>query len=230
MAFNRVFLPRQELDVHTYPSGHRVYKTPIGELDSVTSVLAMALDNSKVDDWKNRVGEAEVNQVMSQARNHGNAVHGLMEAYLAGEKVERSSVMPTNKHVFLSIKPYLDKYITDIYGIELPLYSAHLHTAGRADVAAKWHGRNAIIDFKTSRRAFKDSKDERLVKYNLQATAYAMMMEERYGITVDRNVIITQAMHNQPMIIVKDNHKYRNLVERLFIHQWNRKSKRKELV
>jgi ATP-dependent exoDNAse (exonuclease V) beta subunit len=167
---------------------------------------------------------------MSQARNHGNAVHGLMEAYLAGEKIKRSSIMPTNKHVFLSIKPFLDKYITDIYGIELPLYSAHLHTAGRTDVVAKWYDRNSIIDFKTSRRPFTDPKDDRILKYNLQATAYAIMVEERYGIEMPQNVIITQALHNPPMIIVKNNHKYRNLVERLFIHQWNKKPKHKELA
>jgi hypothetical protein len=35
--FNRVFLPRQELQDYTYPSGRRVYKTPIGEMESVTT-------------------------------------------------------------------------------------------------------------------------------------------------------------------------------------------------
>jgi len=58
--------------------------------------------------------------------------------------------------------------------------------AGRVDCIAEYEGKLSVIDFKTARR----EKDvEHIQHYFMQASAYAVMFEERTGIPVNRLVI-----------------------------------------
>lgn len=176
-----------EMNAETTENG-RFYTTPEGKkYPSVTTILGAGSDKSWMDEWKARVGEEQVAKVSGQASRRGTAVHEIAEYYLKNDPAYKKGHMPANIASFNYIKPYLDKHITLIGGLELPLYSDKLRVAGRVDCLAKWDGEYAIIDFKTSKRA----KDRDSIHgYFMQASCYSYMVYERLGILPKKLVIV----------------------------------------
>jgi genome maintenance exonuclease 1 len=108
--------------------------------------------------------------------------------------------MPGNIASFNYLKPHLDKHITSIGGLEIPLYSDKLKTAGRADCLCKWDGEWAILDFKTSRR---EKKREDIGGYFMQSSAYAYMVYELLGI-YPRKIVIAMTIDVSPAKIFEE--------------------------
>ena len=158
----------------------RFYTTPEGKsYPSVTTVLSAGSDNSWKEEWIARVGKEEADRVSRKATMRGTAVHELVEKYLKNDPQFSKGHMPANVLSFKNIKPFLDKHLGTIAGLELPLYSDTLKVAGRVDCIAEWDGVWSIVDFKTSKK--QKSKDD-IHNYFMQESAYAMMMFERTGI------------------------------------------------
>lgn len=176
-----------EMTAETTENG-RFYTTPEGnKYPSVTTILGAGSDKTWMDDWKARVGEEQVAKVSGQASRRGTAVHEIAEHYLKNNPNYKKGHMPANVASFNYIKPYLDKHITLIGGLELPLYSDKLRVAGRVDCLAKWDNDFAIIDFKTSKR----TKDrDSIHNYFMQASCYSLMVYERLGILPKKLVIV----------------------------------------
>lgn len=183
-----------ELSSETTEFG-RYYVTPEGnKYPSVTTVLGAGSDKSWMEEWKSRVGEEQVAKVSGQASRRGTAVHEIAEHYLKNRPDYKKGHMPANIASFNYIKPYLDKHITLIGGLELPLYSDKLRVAGRVDCLAKWDGEYAIIDFKTSKRA----KDRDSIHgYFMQASCYSYMVYERLGI-LPKKIVIVMTVDDAP--------------------------------
>jgi hypothetical protein len=213
MTFKHLFLERVELDATTTTSG-RTYRTPAGDLPSVTTVLAKRLRSPELDEWRLRVGEAEAKQISQAAMSHGNLIHHVCENFLLNEANAAVRLMPSDLDIFLRLKPTLEKNINWIYGVEFPLYSASLQTAGRTDALVTWQYHNAVLDFKTSRKRL-EKGDSRIIKYNLQATAYAMMAEEMYHMLFPYNVVIVIPVDDDIQVLFKKNRKYRGFVKEL---------------
>lgn len=164
-------------------NGLRYYDTPKGLFPSITTVLGYG-DNSWVDEWKARVGEAEANKIMRQACNRGTRLHKFCEDYLQNKSVNLK--MPMDIALFGSIQKYLDQ-IDDVYLQEAALYSAILGIAGTVDCIAKYNGVLSVIDFKTSGEV----KDKSWIdSYFMQTTAYCHMAKESAGLDIDQIVII----------------------------------------
>jgi genome maintenance exonuclease 1 len=165
----------------------RYYITPDGqELDSVTTCIGY--DKSGLDDWKKRVGEENAKQIGEEAANFGTKIHDMTENYLLDRPVERNDVYKT----FVLLKWKLDQ-IGEIIGLETPLYSLGMKLAGRVDCVGEYKGEMAIIDFKTSRRI---KKEEWIIDYWLQTTAYSLMIEELTGIKIEKLVILMVSRDN----------------------------------
>mgnify|MGYP003340071493 CR=1 FL=1 len=85
--------------------------------------------------------------------------------------------------------------------------------AGRTDCVATWNGIPSIIDFKTSRKL----KEEQWIhSYFLQATAYAIMFEERTQLHIPQFVILIAVDNEQPQVFRKNTAEYVDEVKRLF--------------
>jgi genome maintenance exonuclease 1 len=84
------------------------------------------------------------------------------------------------------LKPELDK-IDNIRALETPLWSKTLGLAGRTDCIAEYNGKLSIIDFKAST---KEKRKQDIDNYFTQATAYALMFQERTGIIVENFAIM----------------------------------------
>ena len=173
----------------------RVYVAPDGSrYPSVTTVLGILSEDS-IREWRQRVGEEEANKISHRASNRGTAVHSVIEKYLRNE--DTSDNLPHIKQSLANLRPILDKSIGKIFGLETALYSRHLGMAGRCDCIAEWNGVPSIIDFKTSRRI---KKKENIASYFAQASAYAIMFEERTGLAIPNTVIVMDVDDNHPLI------------------------------
>jgi genome maintenance exonuclease 1 len=207
---NPVYLPDLEIE---YLDGKRYYKTPAGNLPSVTTILGQKLKNPGLEAWKARVGEEEAKRVSTQAAGRGSAVHLLCEKYLSNDPDYKRGAMPFNLVTFSSIKKHLDLCIGTVYGLEVPLWSKRLGTAGRTDLLAGWLGVNSVIDFKTSKRR---KEEEDIQSYFLQATVYSMMAEELTEHKFPQIVVAIAVDHDEAQIFVKNRDQYVDKVLEVF--------------
>jgi hypothetical protein len=180
--------------------GKRFYETPGGVFPSVTSVVGWDKQNFFAE-WRRKNPE-ESRRVLSR----GTKLHSIIESYLNNEEIDFDNMLPNFKVLFNQIKPELDK-IQNIVAIETPLWSKTLGLAGRTDCIAEYDGKLSIIDFKASS---KEKRKQDVESYFTQATAYALMFQERTGIIVENFAILiscedglTQVFQNKPIKYVK---------------------------
>ena len=210
--FKYDLLPQVEITSETLPHG-RFYKTPAGLwYPSVTTVLS-GLSKPYIDAWRNSIGDEEADKIFTQACHRGTSVHEICEKYLLNDKNYLVGAAPFDAHNFAQIKNTLDAQVDNIRGIEYPLYSDRLKTAGRTDIIADYAGQLSIIDFKTSRNVKDRSK---ITHYFMQATTYAMMLKERINIDAKQIVIIMMVDHSEPIIFVEKTKDYLSMTYKYF--------------
>lgn len=193
-----------ELQTETI-DGKRFYKTPDGEYYPSVTTITSQHGKDKILEWRKRVGEEEANRVSAKASGRGTRVHKLCENYLNNEIDYAHKQMPDAIVMFKSIQPIIDKYVNNIHALEVPLYSNHLRVAGRVDCIAEFDGKLSVIDFKTASKP----KDEKwILNYFMQCSAYAVMYEERTGISVPRIVVMIAVDGEEPQVFVKKRDEY----------------------
>ena len=196
---NIIELGYEDLVAETTDTG-RTYKCPDGSsFNSVTTVLKV-LSEDAIQAWRRRVGEDVANKIGVRAANRGTAVHSIIERYLDNDVEYDKDVMPDVLSTFKDVQPILDEHISEILGLEAPLYSKHLKLAGRVDCVGVFDNKLSIIDFKTSRKI---KKKEWIHNYFAQASAYAIMFEERTGIPVPQLVIIIAVDNEEHQVFVE---------------------------
>lgn len=180
--------------------GKRFYSTPDGEFPSVTTVVGYDKQQFFAE-WRKRNPE-ESRRVTSR----GTKFHSIIETYIRNEPLDMENMFPNFKVLFNLIKPALDN-IDNITAIETPLWSKILGLAGRTDCIAEYNGKLSIIDFKAST---KEKRKQDIENYFLQATAYALMYQERTGIIIENFVILiacedglSQVFEGNPINYVK---------------------------
>jgi len=189
-----------DLNSETFPDGKRYYTLPDGtRLPSVTTVLG-ARPKEALMKWRKEVGEAQANAVTKKATSRGTNMHKLCEDYINNKDDFLKGVMPDAQEMFLSIKPIIDKHITDIWYQESALYSKTLGMAGRVDLIAHWDGVLSIIDFKTSNKI---KKREYILDYFLQETSYSLMLEEMINIPVNQIVTLISVADEKPQVFIE---------------------------
>ena len=207
-VFEHEKIPELEFDlVAETTEKQRVYNTPSGKkYKSITSILSK-YNKEAIMLWRQRVGEEEANRISTKASRRGTKVHDICEKYLLNEMTDMKlqMMMPDLKETFFLLKNVLDENIGKVYCLEQALYSDELEVAGRVDCIADWDNELAIIDFKTSRRLKDESK---ILNYFMQATAYALMFEERTGKTINRIVVAIAVDQEDPQIFIKEKKDY----------------------
>lgn len=211
--FNLDLLPKHELTQVTTENG-RYYIHPITgqRFDSVTTILKRSYDQSWLEEWKERVGEEQAETVSRLAAGTGNTLHKLMEDFVLGQENDIKLSIYMRKPLRL-VKEKFQRHLTDVYGVELPLYSEKLKTAGTTDLFGKWKGLNTVIDYKNSKHL--KSRDD-IVHYFTQASIYASMIEELYSIEVPRIMIVMINKFDPPDFFGADRSKYQSEIDRIF--------------
>ena len=185
----------------------RVYETPAGNrYPSVTTVTGQTTKHH-IDEWRKRVGDAVADRISKQAADRGTRIHSYCENFLLGESLQ---VDMFDHDFWKSMQPVVDK-IDNIHALEAMLYSDQLRMAGTVDCIGEYEGLLSIIDFKTSK---KQKKREDIEHYFIQATAYSVMFEELFSITVPDITIIIGVDDDYPQVF-QDQRKYyiKKLVE-----------------
>ncbi len=184
----------------------RFYTTPEGnQYPSVTTVLSAGSDQSWKEEWIARVGKEEAERVSRKATQRGTAVHELVEKYLKNDERYTKGHMPANILSFKNIKPFLDKHLGMIAGLEIPLYSDKLRVAGRVDCIAEWDGVWSIVDFKTSK---KEKSRNDIHNYFMQESAYSMMMFERTGMVCKNLVTVITVDEGESQVFVEKSREW----------------------
>ena len=193
--------------------GKRHYVTPEGnKYPSVTTVLS-SLSAEGIAQWRARVGHEEAKKISTQASRRGTAVHTLAERYLRNEEDWDRDAMPANIYTFKSIREYLDKWCDIVYANELLLYSHDIKTAGQCDVIARIHGIRTVGDFKTSKKL---KKEEWILNYFLQCTAYALMLYEREKVWCPQICLMIATDEDGLQPILKQTSQYVDQVRHVF--------------
>ena len=187
-----------------YKDGKRFYETSEGIFPSVTTVVGFEKQQF-FSEWRQKNPEES-----KRVTTRGTKFHSLIEKYLNNEDIDYENLHSGNKALFSILKPELDK-INNIVAIESPLWSKTLKLAGRTDCIAEYDGKLSIIDFKAST---KEKRKRDIDNYFAQATAYALMFQERTGIIVDNFAILIacedglkQVFQGNPLEYVKHLHK-----------------------
>lgn len=215
-TFSHDMLPVTEISDETV-DGVRFYTTPSGAVyPSVTTVIGAHKGDAWLKAWKKRAGEEKVREVGGKARVRGRAFHHICEQYLLNDDDWAEGAMPSNLYAFRSIQKVLDERIGVVRGIEYPLWSDRLRTAGRTDLIAEFDGVPSILDFKTSLRP---KTEDQVHGYFVQKTCYGEMVEERVGLEVPQIVTIMAVDHEPCQVWVKKRADYVSDVEDIFLHR-----------
>lgn len=157
---------------------------------SVTTVLSAMKDDSWLKNWEAAVGEEYARKYTAVAARRGTNLHAICEEYIKGNPDYLKNHMPANIALFKQVQKVLDTSLTEVYALEIALYSHYLKVAGRCDLVGMFNGKKSIIDFKTT-NYWKDM--DRLEGYFIQESIYMMMISEMYGIQIEQLVTISAA-------------------------------------
>ena len=121
--------------------------------------------------------------------------------------MDRKKINFADLFLFSQAESEIDK-IDNIHLLEATLWSDTLKLAGRVDCIAEYEGVLSVVDFKS---ASKEKPANDIKEYFMQATAYAIMYQERYGKKIDNIVILMSSedgmvnvYQRNPMDYVKD--------------------------
>ena len=165
----------------------RYYIDPEGnKYRSVTSFVGQfSTGKESIATWRDAVGHKEADRITKAAATRGTAIHLACENLLLNR--EWSDISMFYKQDFLTMKKHLEEHVDNIFVLEHQMYSRVIGLAGTVDCIAKYDGKLAIVDFKTSSRL---KYKEDINAYFLQCAAYACMAFERYGIRISELVIL----------------------------------------
>jgi len=188
----------EELTAETTQQG-RKYLLPDGsKVPSITTVLSY-FKKDIIQEWRNKVGEAEANRISKHASSRGTNVHTLCEKYLNNDPLYFKGAFPDAMEMFKTIKSELNR-INNIHYQECGLYSTILGVAGRVDCIGEYDGVLSVIDFKTSRKI----KTTDMVKdYFMQECFYALAYEELIGQPIHQLVTIMAVENEQPLVFIE---------------------------
>lgn len=216
--FKHDFLSFDELQTE-YTEEGRFYITPTGEkYKSVTTILGNYGDKTGLDAWRERVGDAEADRVSRVATERGTMLHNLAEKYILNDENFSIDSNVFAKALFNKIEPYLTKNINTVYGTEFCLYSHVLKTAGRCDLLATYNDTISIIDYKTSSR---EKQPEWIENYFIQATAYALMVEELTNISIPQLVILIAVQDGNAQEFIRSTSDFKDKTIKFFKEQTN---------
>ena len=173
----------------------RVYHVPNGTYPSITSLLYQIISKAGIEKWKASVGEEKAKKISGKASRRGTRIHGYIEKYLGGDKDYFHKAPPDHMELVNLAISQINEKIDNIRGIEMGMWSNGLKVAGTSDLVADYEGELAIIDWKTATYI---KKEEYLLSYILQGTAYCMMLYEMYGL-LPKKIVICSLIRFDPM-------------------------------
>ena len=163
--------------------GKRLYACPDGNaVASVTTILDATKDKTHLIAWRKRVGEQKAKEVVTEASGVGTRMHKYLEDYVESGDWKEPGSNPYARQAHSMAQQIKDKVMdhVEVWGSEVQLYHPKIY-AGTTDLVGTYKGQPAIMDFKQTN---KPKKEELVVVYYLQLTAYALAHNELYNTNI----------------------------------------------
>jgi hypothetical protein len=184
-----------------HKDGRRFYSCDGHTLPSVTTVISATEDQSWLVAWRERVGEEEANRVSREASTLGTRVHGrieekLLERFgdhqlsLLQEPEEGGPKGEEDDSLVEAFNPWLEE-VEDCLLTEGSVWwvgEGGKGFAGSFDSLVRWQGEIYVVDYKTTRKQKYRGDWGRAAA---QMAAYSRAIRQRYGIEVDRAVVVS---------------------------------------
>lgn len=186
-----------DLETMNAKNGNRYYILPGEAPIAVPSVTTVLYRNSTFEDTPNSY----------QARERGTTIHKMMEDYIKTGETEFSGSMPADWDMFLGLKKEIDENLDEVNFLEACVWSKNFQSAGRLDLGGLWKSKKSLVDFKTSKYP---KKEEWVIDYFTQLTAYSVFMYESYNLLFSNLVLVIGVDHDHPQIFeshVSDHYK-----------------------
>lgn len=197
--------PAYRMD-HIHSDTHgRIHQIDLGEQLAYRPGVTTVLDKGGpeqpwLQQWRERVGEAEAERIRLDATDRGTAVHALIEANLLREPV----IVPDESYalgvpdrdriagMFEKISPVLEEDIVEVIGVELVAqwYDPNNRSgvisngfAGSIDCIAKVDfedGRGPVTTLLDWKTATKRKREDRIGNYRMQLAAYRAAAQATY--------------------------------------------------
>ena len=189
MKWNKRF--EYPASIRSMINDQRHYDIGQEKLPSVTTILQATQSDEKkkvLEDWKNRVGADNAENIKNEAANRGSIMHRIIEGHLLGQRhadlSDQGILAGTMAQTI--IDEGLEGSMNEIWGTEITLYYPKLY-AGASDLAGIYEGRESIMDFKQSN---KPKQKAWITDYFLQLAAYATAHNQVYGTRIQSGTIL----------------------------------------
>lgn len=196
----------------------RFYQSPVSGnwYPSVTTVTGYAKKDF-FNEWRKNPENQKKSRLSTQ---RGTKVHSMVESFFVNERTLDldlfEEVDSESVRMFYQLKPELEN-IKEISLMEESLWSDSLRMAGRVDCIGTYKDQLSIIDYKTSSRS---KKEDWILNYFQQATAYAIMHEEIYKIPINQVVILITCEDGNVQTFIKDKKDYIDSLNTAISQYW----------
>ena len=140
--------------------GNRHYDISNEVLPSVTTIISLTQSEEKkqsLQQWRERVGEDEAENIKNTAAARGTLMHSFLEYYIRGDKLldlsDEGQVASGMGQVIIDQGL---KDMEEVWGSEVTLFYPGLY-AGSTDLCGIYSGRESIVDFKQTNKPKRES-------------------------------------------------------------------------
>lgn len=179
----------KSLKSETKKDGIRFYEdNTSNKVPSVTTILDYNKDKTFLIEWRKKVGNKEAKNITKESSDVGTFMHQNIENWLKDKPFENGKAFTKKLGIKLA-KKIIDEKLCDLnefWGTEVNLCYDGLY-AGTTDLIGIYRNKEAIIDFKNTR---KPKKDEWITDYYKQLCAYALAHNEMFGTDIKYGIIL----------------------------------------
>lgn len=171
------------------------YKNKAGDrLPSVTTILGRFKESGGLLYWAWNLGRdgISMDSVKEKACTAGTIAHQWIEDELHGKELTVYKDVPAAtfkqaENAFEQFKVWRKGFNLEVTHTEISLVSEKYQFGGTLD-GVTFNGKPAVLDWKTSNSIFPD--------YLYQCAAYALLLEENYGVKIDEAHILRVSKDN----------------------------------
>lgn len=156
----------------------------------VTTIIGSVINKPFLNDWRERVGKREADEIRDHAAAHGTFVHTLASLHAEGEVYipmgeDRSGEAALQVHAF---KEWWDTYVDELVGTEIFIAHPTYHYAGALDFLVRMAGDKLItlVDIKSGKTVGKEARAQTAA---YREAALATILKEMGEKTCRRGVL-----------------------------------------
>lgn len=185
-------------------------------LPSVTTILDFTKDKTKLDEWKQRVGDEEAERIRTSAAAVGTAMHAFIEGHIKNRPIRPAKNWNQLKGFRMgsSLMETYFEHLEEVWGNEVMVFKRGKY-AGTTDLVGVYKGKPSIVDFKQTNKM---KKREWIDDYFIQLAAYAGAHNDQHGTNIRDGVILMASQTGECQEFIITGREFDS-----YLDQWNAK-------